>query len=121
MKYRSELVDKLVLLLSSGVSVGAACASVGIGRATYYRWRNKYRKFREKSDVAMLASEAVWIRMLHEILTAGDTQPSLKASILMFFLSRRYPNKWSRRNKNQLYLNYERPQDVRNFGKLPSF
>lgn len=45
--------DKVIELLNTTPIVQVACQKAGISRATYYRWRDKDSKFKEKSDLAV--------------------------------------------------------------------
>ncbi|MCA9379874.1 hypothetical protein KC675_01710 [Candidatus Dojkabacteria bacterium] len=47
--YKNELIEQL----RKTPIIEVACKKTGIGRATFYRWRNKDPKFAEETDLAI--------------------------------------------------------------------
>jgi len=54
MKDDTETRKKLIEELKKMPIVQIACSKVGIGRATYYRWKDKNKKFKKETDTAIL-------------------------------------------------------------------
>lgn len=48
-KHKNELIEQL----RKTPIIEVACKKTGIGRATFYRWRNKDPKFAEETDLAI--------------------------------------------------------------------
>lgn len=51
--HSNEKRKQLIEILSEGPFVKTACKKAGIDRSVYYRWREKYPKFREEVDAAI--------------------------------------------------------------------
>jgi len=52
-KSREKTKNLLLEALASSPNVEFACKKVGIGRATYYRWREDSEEFEEEADLAI--------------------------------------------------------------------
>jgi len=51
-KTRQSAKKKLLEVLANNPNVEFACKQAGIGRATYYRWREESEEFEEAADLA---------------------------------------------------------------------
>jgi transposase len=95
---RPELQDAIVALVKSGNDVKTACAVVGVGRATYYRWLARgasdepghaaYRVFAEEVDKARAVAEARLVAVLADA-SRLDWRAALK------LLEEIYPEHWA--------------------------
>lgn len=93
-KKTPKTVETIVLHLSLGSSVAAACSQARISTSAYYHWRSSDAKFKEETDIAMASSEAVWVHCLNQMAVNQDTPDNVRFQILKFLLSRRHPH-WS--------------------------
>lgn len=50
---RDKLKNSIIEQLKKMPIVQIACEKIGIGRATYYRWRKESKKFTEETDAAI--------------------------------------------------------------------
>jgi hypothetical protein len=107
-KLTPELQQKLVSAIAAGNYIETACALVGIGTTTFYRWlelgsgpnaRSPYREFREAVKKAEAAAEAKRIQIITEA-----AKEDWKAAA--WYLERRYPERWGRRDRLQAELEH---------------
>jgi transposase-like protein len=92
-----ELQDAIVALVKSGNDVKTACAVVGVGRTTYYRWMARgasddpadaaYRVFAAEVEQARAIAEAALVRSLADV-------SRLNWRVALERLERMYPHKW---------------------------
>jgi transposase len=92
-----ELQDAIVALVKEGNDVKTACAVVGVGRTTYYRWLSRgssddpedaaYRVFAQEVERARAIAEARLVRALADM-------SKLNWRVAMERLATMYPEKW---------------------------
>jgi hypothetical protein len=95
----ADVKDAIVALVKSGNDVKTACAVVGVGRATYYRWMARgrsdepghaaYRVFAEEVDKARAVAETRLVAVLADA-SRLDWRVALER------LERMYPERWGR-------------------------
>jgi hypothetical protein len=64
-------------LLSEGCSISQACAAVGIGRTTVYRWLESDPEFAHALDTARTRMIAAAERTLQRAIEHGDTRAAM--------------------------------------------
>jgi hypothetical protein len=89
-KYREDLVDAICKMVENGVSVSNACASVGISRATYHRWKETNETFLVRIEEA----KGKLIRVMEEGMLR-DTAEDWRARA--WWLERRLPHIYGKR------------------------
>lgn len=70
--------------------VQVACEKVGIGRATYYRWRNENEEFAEQADSAITEGSSLVNDMAESQLMAAIRDKNLTA--IIFWLKHHHPH-----------------------------
>jgi len=68
---------QLLQLLSEGCSISQACAAVGIGRTTVYRWLESDPDFAHALDTARTRMIAAAERTLLHAIERGDTRAAM--------------------------------------------
>ena len=68
---------QLLQLLSEGCSISQACAAVGIGRTTVYRWLESDTEFARALDTARTRMIAAAERTLLHAIEHGDTRAAM--------------------------------------------
>jgi 20S proteasome alpha/beta subunit len=68
---------RLLQLLSEGCSISQACAAVGIGRTTVYRWLESDPDFANALDMARTRHIAAAERTLLHAIEHGDTRAAM--------------------------------------------
>jgi len=68
---------QLLQLLSEGCSISQACAAVGIGRTTVYRWLESDPDFANALDMARTCMIAAAERTLQRAIEHGDTRAAM--------------------------------------------
>ena len=68
---------QLLQLLSEGCSISQACAAVGIGRTTVYRWLESDPEFANALDMARTRMIAAAERTLQRAIEHGDTRAAM--------------------------------------------
>lgn len=84
--------EKILLIeqLRKTPIVQIACEKIGIGRATYYRWRKDDIEFAEKADDALLAGSLLVNDMAESQLMSAIKDKNLTA--IIFWLKHHHPN-----------------------------
>jgi hypothetical protein len=70
--------------------VQVACEKVGVGRATYYRWRKDNEYFSEQADIAITEGSLLVNDMAESQLMAAIREKNLTA--IIFWLKHHHPN-----------------------------
>lgn len=114
-KINYKVISNISLMLRSGNYIETACAFAGISKVTYYNWLNKGKKIKDRigtndsnnsSKIAKIAErEQIYLDFLNAVERANAiaevrhvqiiqnaTQYDYRAAI--WFLSRRYPERW---------------------------
>lgn len=126
-KLTLEMIDSVCSALETGSTMRTACSAAGIGKSTYYRWKDKgkaskggiYRDFWEQTSAALgrarvtleLAAfqtaiggyEVIETKVLKrdgvDVLTVTTRTMPPDARMLMKILERRYPEEWGAKSK----------------------
>ena len=109
-KLTPELQAEIILYLKAGNFKETVCDVVGINKSTFYDWikkgeksnhpRNKFKIFQVAVEHAMAWSEARDVALI-----AKHSKDDWKAS--KWRLSRRYPDKWGKKNYDDYDLDIE--------------
>jgi hypothetical protein len=96
-----DTVRKLAQLVGAGVPVETACATVGIGRQTYYRWwelgdpaehdvaLQQFRDFRSRLELARAEGQAALVVLVRN-------EANRDAAQARWLLERGWPEQWAR-------------------------
>lgn len=103
------LQKKIIAMIRDGVTPEIAAVAAGVGRTTYYRWTARgreetegpYRDFWDAIEKAIAECEA---RAVHVVAKAFGT--SWQAA--MTLMERRFPDRWSRRDRLDVYHQVQR-------------
>lgn len=103
-KRQSKNKELLLELLRKTPIVQIACEKVGIGRATYYRWRKEDSEFTKQSDQALLDGSLLVNDMAESQLMSAIKDKNMTG--IMFWLKHHHPAYATRvevttNNKNQ--------------------
>ena len=83
--------EAITAALADGLSINAACRAAGVGRTTYYMWRNDDPEFASAADDAIEAGTDTLEDIARE--RAKDSSDTL----LIFLLKARRPGKYRER------------------------
>lgn len=84
MKNKTQILE----LLKSTPIVQVACQKSGVSRATYYRWRDKDKKFKEQSDSALKEGIAFINDLAESQLLSSIKEKNMTA--IIFWLKNRH-------------------------------
>lgn len=59
-KYKKELCETALRVLSDGESLAAVCAELEITRETLRVWRDAHKEFRDAINLGLLKSQRIW-------------------------------------------------------------
>jgi hypothetical protein len=62
-KYKKELCETALKVLSNGESLAAVCAEIEITRETLRVWRDTHKEFRDAINMGLLKSQRIWEQM----------------------------------------------------------
>ena len=119
----SDERNKLVQLLTDNPNIEHACKSVGIARATHYRWMESNPEYRRSINRALKSGRDRWIEVAEASLMKGVKDGKIRA--IQFFLAHndsRYMPKRSRFVEPLTEIerrDYERLKVQIDKGKLP--
>jgi hypothetical protein len=82
--------ELLIEQLKKTPIVQVACEKVGVGRATYYRWRKENEEFTELADNAIAEGSLLVNDMAESQLMAAIREKNLTA--IIFWLKHHHPN-----------------------------
>lgn len=99
-KLTPDLMTEFVKLLSEGNYIDTVCHAVGISPPTYYNWRSRgqavssgiYREFYERTEQATAKAEGAYLGVIKDAAKSGTWQAAA------WYLERRYPERWGRRD-----------------------
>lgn len=95
-KYKPEYADQLPSMFTEGQDVVEVCAQLGIHRACFYQWIDKYPEFAAAYERAKELSHAWWMAQARK--AASDPEHKVNGSILIFALK----NKLGWRDKQDI-------------------
>lgn len=107
LRISEDLIEKIAKYISEGNYVEVACAASGIGKTTYYRWfdigeKSKsgiYREFRNAIKKAEADAETKYTGVIKDAANTGQWTAAA------WWLERRYPERWGKREKLQVDAN----------------
>lgn len=82
--------ELLIEQLKKTPIVQVACEKVGVGRATYYRWRKDNEYFAEQADISITEGSLLVNDMAESQLMAAIREKNLTA--IIFWLKHHHPN-----------------------------
>ena len=102
-KLTSEVQQKICDAIKRGNYYDVACEFAGIGRSTFFRWKNagekaksgKYKDFWDAIKKAESEAEVMYVERIRE--AAEDGQWTAAA----WYLERKYPDRWGRNRENK--------------------
>jgi hypothetical protein len=62
--YSPEIGERILAIMSEGLSLAAAAAECDVGRTTVYRWKDEHEEFRNTVNLAMSKRQAFLERRL---------------------------------------------------------
>lgn len=62
-KYKKELCETALKVLSNGESLAAVCAELEITRETLRVWRDTHKEFRDAINLGLLKAQRIWEQM----------------------------------------------------------
>lgn len=86
--FTPDIGERILAIMSEGLSLAAAAGECDVGRTTVYRWKDEHPEFRDTVNLAMVKRQAFLERRL---LTAGEG-PVVTSSI--FALKNAGPEDW---------------------------
>lgn len=98
--------ETLIAALREGLSVGGACTVAGIGRASYYEWRNADPEFAAEADEAIENGTD----FLEDVARQRATDSS--DTLLIFLLKARRPEKYRERQETRHVGDEEQPVSI---------
>ncbi len=91
-KYDESMAEDIIPLFAEGQSICEIAAELGIGRRTFYEWRERYPEFGEAVERGVELSEAWWMRQGRDHLTYGPTDKRIDTALWMKNMTNRF--KW---------------------------
>lgn len=106
----------LITHLKKNPGLSIACQNVGIGRRTYYRWRQEDRQFADQVDTAIRDAIALRNDLVESKLLIGIREGDMRA--IQFWLRHHHPNygakvKIERQLANASGLTSEQKEQIR--------
>ena len=113
-KLTPAVLERIVQAVKAGLTYEVAAQAAGVDRATFYRWKargehDQHGPYRDLCDVLKKAEAEAEAHMLGIIRDAAPTQWQAAA----WFLERRYPERYGRRDRTtvELHTDYQRVAD----------
>lgn len=94
--YTPEIGERILALMSEGLSLAAAAGECNVGRATVYRWKDEHPEFRDTVNIAMVKRQV----FLERRLFAASEGPIVTSSI--FALKNAAPEDWREKREVEL-------------------
>ncbi len=110
LKYDPAFCDRIIEMAQDGQFPEVWCATIGIHRATFYAWGNKYPEFDEAIMRGWTILESYWGLYLQQNMT----NTALRTAALIRLLQSRFPATYGRHPSNtfQHYLDRNIPKDA---------
>jgi transposase len=104
LKLTGDLIERITRLIGDGNYIEVACAAVGIGKTTFYRWLERgekaetgvYRDFWNAVKKAEAESESKYVGVIRDAANSGTWQAAA------WWLERRYPDRWGKKDQMAL-------------------
>ncbi len=93
----SDERNKIIRLLADNPNIEHACKSVGIARATHYRWMESNVDYRRGVNRALKDGRERWIEVAEAALMKGVKDGKLRA--IQFFLTHNDPRYMPKRSR----------------------
>ncbi len=97
-KYRPYYSKILPSLFTEGQDACEAMVFLGITRATFYAWINKYPEFKTAYNEAKLLSQTWWLEQARKSITGEN--PKMNSTVWVFSMK----NKFGWRDKTEVAL-----------------
>lgn len=113
MKLTPERHERIVGIIRVGLTVERACAMAGIAKPSFYDWLRRGARAREQPEEQRSAEDAACLAFLDAIEQA-EAQAELRSVVRIgraaesqwqadaWFLERRFPDRWGRRERHEL-------------------
>jgi transposase-like protein len=101
--YDPAYVDRVIELGKIGKSTESIGATLGVGTATLYRWREEFPEFREALELAKEFELQWWEDIAQTHMVENKESDRLNASIWSRSMAARFPKKVQRKHKARDY------------------
>jgi hypothetical protein len=100
--YDPAFVDQVIELGKIGKSTEAIGATLGVGTATVYRWRDEFPEFREALDTAKEYELLWWEDIAQTHMIENRESDKINASIWSRSMAARFPKKYRESTKTEI-------------------
>jgi len=100
--YDPAYCDQVIELGKIGKSTEAIGATLGVGTATLYRWRDEFPEFREALDIAKDFELLWWEDQAMAYMVENKESDRLNASIWSRSMAARFPKKYRESVKQEI-------------------
>ena len=100
--YDPAFVDQVIELGKLGKSTEAIGATLGVGTATVYRWRDEFPEFREALDTAKEYELLWWEDIAQTHMIENRESDKINASIWSRSMAARFPKKYRESTKTEI-------------------
>ena len=100
--YEPAYCDQVIELGKIGKSTEAIGATLGVGTATLYRWRDEFPEFREALDIAKDFELLWWEDQAMAYMVENKESDRLNASIWSRSMAARFPKKYRESVKQEI-------------------
>jgi hypothetical protein len=100
--YNPDFVDQVIELGKIGKSTEAIGATLGVGTATLYRWRDEFPEFREALDTAKEYELLWWEDIAQTHMIENRESDKINASIWSRSMAARFPKKYRESTKTEI-------------------
>jgi len=100
--YDPAYVDRVIELGKIGKSTESIGATLGVGTATLYRWREEFPEFREALELAKEFELQWWEDIAQTHMVENKESDRLNASIWSRSMAARFPKKYRESTKQEI-------------------
>ena len=100
--YDPAYIDQVIELGKIGKSTEAIGATLGVGTATLYRWRDEFPEFREALDTAKEYESLWWEDIAQTHMIENRESDKINASIWSRSMAARFPKKYRESTKTEI-------------------
>ena len=100
--YDPAYIDQVIELGKIGKSTEAIGATLGVGPATLYRWRDEFPEFREALDTAKEYELLWWEDIAQTHMIENRESDKINASIWSRSMAARFPKKYRESTKTEI-------------------